>query len=107
APFTALSRYASDAAVSAPSIDLFLMRHPAFLDQPAFHADLGRNGRNHARVVRLHAADRDQRVGVGGDRIGDDVFELAQLVAAEGEPRIAVLAFGVELDVAGNMRARP
>src|SRR5262249_19243575 len=48
--------------------------------------------------------DRDQRVGVGGQRIGDDVFELAQLVAAEGEPGIAVLAFRKDLDLAAEMR---
>src|SRR6202011_4118686 len=56
-------------------------------------------------VVRLHAPDRDQRVGIGGNRVGNDVFELAQLVAAERQSRIAVLAFGVELDLAAEMRA--
>ena len=35
--------------------------------------------------------------------VGDDVFELAQLVAAEREARIAVLALGVELDLAAEM----
>jgi hypothetical protein len=58
-------------------------------------------------VVRLHPADRDQRIGVGGDRIGNDVFELAQLVAAESQSRIAVLALGVELDLAAQMCAEP
>ena len=48
-------------------VDGILVRHPALLHQPAFHADLGRGRRDHARVVRLHAADRDQRVGTGGD----------------------------------------
>ena len=38
-------------------IDGVLMRHPAFLNEPALHADLCRNSSDHARVVRLHAAD--------------------------------------------------
>ena len=80
------------------------MRHPAFLDQPAFHADLGRDGRDHAGVVGLHAADRDQRIGIAGDRIGHDVFELAQLVAAECQTRVAVLALGVDFDRAAQVR---
>src|SRR5205807_1160020 len=42
-----------------------------------------------------------------GDRIGNDVFELAQLVAAEREPGIAILALGVELDLAAEMGAEP
>ena len=83
------------------------MRHPAFLHQPALHADLGSNGRNHAGVIGLHAADRDQRIGVGGDRVGDDVFELAQLVAAIGEARIAILPLGVELDLPAEMAREP
>jgi hypothetical protein len=58
-------------------------------------------------VVGLHTADRDQRVGVGSDCIGDDVFELAQLVAAEGKARIAILALGVEFDLAAEMLRQP
>ena len=96
---------AAEQDIADAVVDGVLMRHPAFLHQTALHADLGRNGRNHAGVVGLHAADRDQRIGVGGDRIGNDVFELAQLVAAEGEAGIAVLALGVELDLAAEMRA--
>jgi hypothetical protein len=30
----------------------------------------------------------------GGQRLGDEVFQLAGLVATEGQPGIAVLAFG-------------
>ena len=86
-------------------IDSVLVRHPAFLDEPAFHSDFRRDGGNHAGVVRLHAPDRDQRIGIGGDRIGNDVFELAQLVAAKSQSRIAVLALGVELDLAAQMCA--
>ncbi|MEY9477402.1 hypothetical protein ABH981_001615 [Bradyrhizobium ottawaense] len=84
-------------------IDRVLVRHPGFLHQAALHSDLGGDGGDHAGVVRLHAADRDQRVGVGRDRVGDDVFEFAQLVAAIGEAGIAVLALGVDLDIAAEM----
>ena len=98
---------AAEQDVADAVVDGVLMRHPAFLHQAALHADLGRDGRDHAGVVGLHAADRDQRVGIGGDRVGDDVFELAQLVAAEGETRIAVLALGVDLDLAAEMLRQP
>jgi hypothetical protein len=79
---------------------------PALLHEAAFHADLRRDRRHLAGVVRLHAADRDQRVGAGGDRVGHDVLELAQLVAAESEAGIAVLAFRIELDRAAEMRGQ-
>ena len=36
-------------------------------------------------VVRLHAADRDQRVATLRDGIGDQVFELPRLVATVRE----------------------
>ena len=100
---------AHDAAqhdVADPVVDRVLVRDPGLLHQPAFHPDLGRDRRHLARVVRLHAADRDQRVGVRGDRIGNDIFELAQLVAAEREAGIAVLTLGVELDRIAQMRAQ-
>ena len=93
--------------VADPVVDRVLVRNPGFLHQPALHADLGRDRRHLARMVRLHAADRHQRVGAGGKRVGHDVFELPQLVAAEGEARVAVLALGVELDPAAQMRGQP
>jgi hypothetical protein len=40
-------------------IDCVLVRHPAFLHDDAFHADLGGYGGDHAGVIGLHAADRD------------------------------------------------
>jgi len=79
------------------------VRHPGLLHQAALHADLGRDGGDHAGVVGLHAADRHQRVGVGGDGVRNDVFELAQLVAAVGEAGIAILAHGIDLDLAAEM----
>jgi hypothetical protein len=95
---------AAELDVADPVIDRILVRNPGFLHKTAFHADLGGDRGDLAGVVRLHAADRHQRVGVRGDRIGNDVFELAQLVAPVREPRVAVLALGVELDLAAEMR---
>ncbi len=89
----------ADAIIS----DVFV-RNPRFLDESAFHAELCSDRRHLARMVRLHTADRHQRVGVGGDGVRNNVFELPELVAAEGQPRIAVLALGVELDLAPEMR---
>ena len=93
--------------VADPVIDRILMRHPALLHEAALHPDLGGGRRDHAGMVRLHPTDRDQRVGAGRDRIRDDIFELAQLVAAEGEAGIAVLALGVERDAAAEMGGKP
>ena len=92
--------------VADPVVDGILVRNPGLLHQAALHADFRRDRGDLARMVRLHAADRDQRVGVRGDRVGDDVFELAQLVAAERKAGIAVLALGVKLDWAAEMRAQ-
>ena len=47
------------------------------------------DGRDLPGVVGLEAADRDQRVGALGQHVGDDVLQLAGLVAAEGQPGAA------------------
>ncbi len=52
-----------------------------------------------AGVVALVATDRDEGVGALGEDVGDDVLELARLVAAEGEAAVALLALGPELDL--------
>ena len=93
--------------VADPIVDRILMRRPGFLNEAAFHADLCGDRRHHAGMVRLNAADRNQLVGIGGDRVGHDIFELAQFVAAERQPGIAILAFGVKFDPPAEMRAEP
>ena len=75
-------------------VDRVVPVDPPLLDQPALQAQLGRDGRDLPGVVGLDAADRDQRVRPLGQCVRDDVLELAGLVAAEGEPRVAVLALG-------------
>jgi len=77
-----------------------VVRHPAFLYQPAFHADLGGRCRDHPGVVGLYTADGNQGVGAGRDCVRNDIFQLAQLVAAHGEAGIAVVALGIDLDFA-------
>src|SRR5690606_41251992 len=69
-------------------VDGIVMRHPFFLHDHAFHADLRGRRRHHARMVRLHATDLHQCVGSRGDGIGHDVFHLAKLVAATVQVRV-------------------
>ena len=65
---------------------------PALLHQHALQAEAGGDRRHLPRVVGLHAADRHQRVAARRERVGDEVLELAGLVAAEGDARVAVVA---------------
>ena len=80
-----------------------MVRRPVFLDQAALHPEFGGDCRDLPGVVRLDPADGDEGVGAGSDGVGNDVFELPQFVAAEGEARIAVLPLGVDLDRAAEM----
>src|SRR5262245_51656145 len=99
---------AEDAAhqdVADAVIDAVVPVDPALLHQPALHAELGGDGRDLAGVVGLHATDGDQRVAVLRDRFRHQVFELAHLVAAEGEAGVAVLALGPDLDAPAEMVA--
>ena len=51
-------------------------------------------------VVGLVAADGDERVGAAGEGVGDDVLQLADLVAAVGQAAVDVLALGPDLGAA-------
>ena len=68
--------------------------HPALLHQHAAQPHAGRDGRDLAGVVGLHPADRDERVAALGERVGDEVLQLAGLVAAERDAGVAVLPLG-------------
>src|SRR5713101_459078 len=81
--------------------------HPLLLHEHALQPELRRDRRDLARVVRLHAADRDERVATLGERVRDEVLELAHLVAAVGQPCIAILALRPDLDAAAQMLAQP
>ena len=81
-------------------------RHPALLHEAAFHTDLRSDGSDLARVIGLHAADGHERIRPRRDRVGHNVFEFADLVAAESEARIAVLALGKDLDRAAEVLAQ-
>ena len=78
--------------------------HPALLHEHAAEPEVGRDGGDLARVVRLHAADRDERVAALRERVGDEVLELARLVAAEREPGVAVVALGPDRGAAQVLR---
>lgn len=52
-------------------------------------------GGGHAGVVGLDGALGDKEVGAGGEGVGEEVFELAGLVAAEGETG-QVVAFEID-----------
>jgi hypothetical protein len=72
----------------------------------ALHPD-SRGGRRHLPgVVRLNAADGDQRVAPLADRVSDQVLELPHLVATEGKPAVAVVALRPD-PRAPEMRGQP
>ena len=93
--------------IADPVVDGILKRHPAFLDEVTLHAQLGGDRGNLTGVIRLHATDRHQGVGVRRDRIGNDVFQLANLVAAEREPGVAILAFRIDFDASAQVLRKP
>ena len=65
---------------------------------------MGRHRRDLARVVGLDAADGHERVAALGERVREEVLELADLVAAEGEAAVAVLALGPDRRAAEVLR---
>jgi hypothetical protein len=67
---------------------------PAFLNEHALQADPGGHRGDLAGVVGLDTADRHERVTALGQGVGDEVLQLAGLVAAVGDARVAVLALG-------------
>ena len=69
---------------------------PALLDEHAGESCAGGGGGHLPCVVRLHAADRDERVAALRQRVRDQVLQLARLVPAEGEARGDVVALGPE-----------
>ena len=65
---------------------------PALLDEHALQPRARRDRRDLARVIRLHAADRDERVAALFERVGEQVLEFPRLVASVGEARADVVA---------------
>jgi hypothetical protein len=65
-----------------------------------------RHRRHLPRVVRLDAADGDQRVAALRQRLRNQVLQLARLVAAEGEAAVAVLPLGVDIHLAAQLRGQ-
>src|SRR5947207_9578178 len=81
--------------------------HPALLHEDAAKAESGGNGRDLTRVVRLHPADRDERVAPLRERICGEVLELADLVAAVRQARVAVLPLRPDVDHTTQVLAQP
>ena len=73
------------------------------LHEHATKPEAGGDGRDLPRVVRLDAADRDERVASLREGVRGQVLELARLVAAVGEPGVAVLALRPQLDPTTEM----
>ena len=80
--------------------------HPALLHEDAAKAEPCRHGRNLTGVVRLHAADRDERVASLREGFCGEILELAHLVAAVGEARVAVLPLRPDVDRAAEVLAQ-
>ena len=113
-----MSNPASDSRTSAPMIResrMFPTRSYAGSSQSTqcsctrthFEAEMRGDGCDLARVVRLDAADRDERVAALRERVGGEVLELARLVAAVREAGVAVVALGPDLDLAAEVLAQP
>ena len=66
--------------------------HPALLHEHAAEPEARRHRRHLPRVVRLDAADRDERVAALRERVRHQVLELARLVASVGQAAVAVVA---------------
>ena len=75
---------------------------PALLHGHAAEPEVAGHPGDLAGVVRLDPADRHQRVAPLRQRLGDQVLELAHLVAAERDARVAVLSLGPDLDLAAE-----
>jgi hypothetical protein len=80
---------------------------PVLLHEHALQPEPRSDRRDLARVVRLHAADRHERVAALCERLRGEVFELAHLVAAVREAGVAILALRPDLDAAAEMLAQP
>src|SRR4029077_3322276 len=79
---------------------------PVLLHQHALHSQVRRYGCDLPRLVRLDTTNGYRRVAALGQRLGDQVLELAGLVATESQAAVAILTLGVEIDLAAQMRAQ-
>ena len=68
-------------------------------------AELCRDGRGGARMVRLNSANRDERIRALAERLGNREFQLADFVAAEAEWN-GVVAFRQQAWSAAKRRSK-
>ena len=92
--------------VADPVVDRVRPVDPALLDEHGLEAELRGHRGDLAGVVGLVAADRHEGVGALREHVGDDVLELAGLVAAVRQPAVAVLALGPD-PRAAQVRGEP
>ena len=78
---------------------------PVLLHGHGAEAEVAGDAGHRTGVVGLDPSDRHQRVAALGERLGGEVLELADLVAAEGDPGVAVLPLGPHLDATTQCRA--
>ena len=80
---------------------------PVLLDGHDLEAEVARDAGHGARVVRLDAADRDERVAALRQRVGGEELELARLVAAVREPGVAVVTLRPHVHLAAEVLTQP
>jgi hypothetical protein len=96
----------ADQDVADLVVDAVRPVHPALLHEHTLQTRRGGDGRDLPGVVGLDAADRHQRVGTLRERVGDQVFQLAGLVAAVCDAGVAVLPLRPDLGTA-QMAGQP
>jgi hypothetical protein len=69
------------------------------LHQNGAKSQLGGDGSDLTRVVRLHASDGHESVAPLIDGVRREIFEFARLVAAERDSRVYVLSLRPQFDL--------
>jgi hypothetical protein len=88
-------------------IALIFGRRVAAQDENGLHPEAARRRSDHAGMVRLMSAGRDQHACLLRQRIGHQIFELAHLVAAAAKAGIVVALHAQgDADLLGKPRKR-
>jgi hypothetical protein len=88
------TEHAAQLDIADPVVKRIGPVHPALLHQVRLESRGRGRGGHLPGVVGLDPADGDQRVGSLRQGVGNQVFELPDLVAAEGEAAVAVITLG-------------
>ena len=93
--------------VADPLVARIVPVDPVLLHEDALQAEVRSDGGDLARVIRLHAADRHERVAALRERVGGEELELPRLVAAVREAGVAVVALRPHVHLAAEVLAQP